>query len=137
MRRRILTGIIIFILISAGIAYSDFGSFSGNSDYSSSSSSSSSSSGSSWGDSSSGSYSDSYSTRTRTRRTAPEYNMGGNVNFIPTAGVRSPSNYDDDDDFSEIGGVVFVLAVFFIFWLIISRNSKITAIRTMAMSAST
>ena len=50
--------------------------------------------------------------------------MGGNVNFIPTAGVRSPSNYDDDDDFSEIGGVVFVLAVFFIFWLIISRNSK-------------
>ncbi|MBQ3457405.1 MAG: hypothetical protein IJG30_00440, partial [Synergistaceae bacterium] len=54
MRRKILTGIII-TLIFAGIAHSDFGSFSGNSDYSSSRSSSGSSS--SYSSSSSSSYS--------------------------------------------------------------------------------
>ena len=124
MRRKILTGIII-TLIFAGIAHSDFGSFSGNSDYSSSrssSGSSSSSSSSSYSSSSSGSY--------RTRRSAPEYNMGGSISTIPIAGVSprsgfmSSSDDDGDDSFDECGGVAFVLVVFFVFWFMIHRSSS-------------
>ncbi len=115
MKRRFLAGLIVFAtLIFAGIAYSDFGSFSGNSDYSSSHSSSSSSS------HSSSSSSGSYSTRTTTR------SSGGNVNFIPTAGVLSPhsSSSDDDDDLDEFEGVAITLFVFFVIWIIIHRSSK-------------
>ncbi|MBQ3346953.1 MAG: TIM44-like domain-containing protein [Synergistaceae bacterium] len=134
MKRRLITGIVILTtLIFAGTAYTDFGSFSGNSDYSSSRSSSSSGR-----SSSSGSYSSpstpsrSYSTRTETRRQSPEYSTGGNmaggINFIPTAGVRSRSGFmdsdDDEDSFDECGGVAFVLVVFFVFWFMIHRNSK-------------
>lgn len=133
MKRRMIPGIIILItLIFAGIAYSDFGSFSGNSDYSSSRSSSSSSSsggggfsgGDDWFDSSS-------STRTRTRRTVPEYGnapeYGTGINPGVVAGVRPRSGFmdsDDDDSFDECGGVAFVLLVFFVFWFMIHRNSK-------------
>ena len=127
MRRRIIPGIIIIItLIFAGIAYSDFGSFSGNSDYSSSSSSSGSSSGGG-GWSGGGDWSDSSTTRTRTRtsRTAPEY--GGGINPGIAAGVRHNSgsgNGLDDEDYEEFGGIAFVLLVFFVFWLMIHINSK-------------
>ncbi|MBQ7594975.1 MAG: TIM44-like domain-containing protein [Synergistaceae bacterium] len=142
MRRKILTGIIIFTaLIFAGSAYSDFGSFSGNSDYDSGSRSSSSSSSSRSSSSSSSSTSRpsrSYSTGTTTRRTTPSYNTntggGGGSNFgvIPLASgiARQNNSYDDDEEmtdeeFSECMGVLFVLTVFFIFWMIIrSKNKK-------------
>ena len=133
MRRKILTGIIIFTaLIFAGSAYSDFGSFSGNTDYDSGSRSSSSSSSSS---SSTSRPSRSYSTGTTTRRTTPSYNTntGGGSNFgvIPLASgiARQNNSYDDDEEmtdeeFSECMGVIFVLAVFFIFWMIIRNKNK-------------
>ena len=147
MRRKILTGIIILsALIFAGSAYSDFGSFSGNSDYDSGSRSSSSSSSSRSSSSSSSSTSRStsrssrsYSTGTTTRTTIPSYNTnsggGGGSNFgvIPLAsgiasGQRDNSGYDDeemtDEEFNECMGVIFVLAVFFIFWLIIRGKNK-------------
>ena len=138
MRHRLIIGIVILTtLIFASTAYTDFGSFSGNSDYSSSRSSSSSSS-SSERSSSSGSYSSpsvpsrSYRTRTENRRQSHEYSTGGNmaggIDFIPSAGLSSRSGFVDsdneDDSFDECGGVAFVLVVFFIFWFMIHRNSK-------------
>lgn len=127
MKRRIIPGIIIIItLIFAGIAHSDFGSFSGNSDYSSSSSTSSGSSsggfssGSDWSDS----YTPSSRTSTRTRR-APEYGTG--INSGIAAGVRHNTRNSgslDEEDYEEFGGIGFVLLVFFVFWLMIHINSK-------------
>ncbi len=130
MRRKILTGIIIFTaLIFAGSAYSDFGSFSGNSDYDSGSRSSSGSSGSS------STSRPGYSSGTTTRRT-PSYNTntgGSNFGVIPlasgiAAGQRDNSDLSDDEmsdeDFNECMGVIFVLAVFFIFWMIIRGKNK-------------
>ena len=126
MKRKIIPGIIIFItLIFAGVSYSDFGSFSGNSDYGSSSSSSSSSGGgfsggSDWSDS----YTPSHTTRTRSRR-ANEYGAGinpGVVAGVRQQGVRNPSL--DEEDYEEFGGIAFVLLVFFVFWLMIHINSK-------------
>ena len=124
MRRRIITGIIIITtLIFAGIAHSDFGSFSGNSDYSSSHSSSGSSS-SGWGGSSGSSLSDTFGSGSVRRHRNSE---GINPGII--AGVRSPSSSKnssglDDEDFEECGGIAFVLLVFFVFWFVIHRNSK-------------
>ena len=138
MRRRILPGLIIFItLIFAGTAYTDFGSFSGNSDYSSSRSSSASSRSSSRESTSSrsssggGSYSFP-STTTRTRR-QPDYDTGGNmaggIDFIPVQGVGPRSGFmssgGGNEDFDEYLGVAFVLFVFLVFWFMIhSRNKK-------------
>lgn len=128
MKRKIIPGIVILItLIFAGVSYSDFGSFSGNSDYDSSPSSSTSSGGgfsggSDWSDS----YTPSHSTRTRTRRTAPEYGTGINPGVAAGVrhqqGVKNPSL--DTEDYEEFGGIAFVLFVFFVFWLMIHINSK-------------
>ena len=108
MRRKIMTGIMI-MLIFAGIAYSDFGSFSGNSDYGSSRSSSTStrstSSGGGWGGS--------WSTSTTRTGFAPEYGVAGGITGITL-----------DDGGGELAGVGFVLLVFFVFWLMIHINSK-------------
>lgn len=126
MKRRFIPGIIILItLLFAGTAYTDFGSFSGNSDYSSSRSSSSSSS------SRSDSYTPPSRTRTRTRRT-PEYDTGGNmaggIGFIPQVGVSPRSGItdsgNDSETLDELGGIAFVLLVFFVFWLMIHLNNK-------------
>ena len=127
MKRKIIPGIIILItLIFAGVSYSDFGSFSGNSDYGSSSSSSSSSSGggfsggSDWSDS----YTPSHTTRTRSRH-ANEYGGGLNPGVaagIRHQGVKNPSL--DEEDTEEFEGIAFVLLVFFVFWLMIHINSK-------------
>lgn len=128
MKRRIIPGIIILItLIFAGVSHSDFGNFSGNSDYGSSSSSSSSSSGggfsggSDWSDS----YTPSHRTRTRSRH-ANEY--GGGINPGVVAGVRHQQGVKnpsfDEEDAEEFGGIAFVLLVFFVFWLMIHINSK-------------
>ena len=109
--------LILGVILFAGRAWPDFGSFSGNSDYSSSRSSSGSS----------GSSSRSYSSGNSStpRRSA------GNINVLPMAGIntgiRSGGNTDSeltDDDFNECTGVAFVLLVFFIFWFMIHRNSK-------------
>lgn len=125
MKRRFIPGIIILItLLFAGTAYTDFGSFSGNSDYSSSRSSSSSSS-------RSDSYTPPSRTRTRTRRT-PEYDTGGNmaggIGFIPQVGVSPRSGItdsgNDSETLDELGGIAFVLLVFFVFWLMIHLNNK-------------
>ena len=124
MKRRLIPGIIIFItLMFAGTAYTDFGSFSGNSDYSSSRSSSSSGGGSSTFPS---------TTRTRTdttRRSSPEYDTGsmaGGIDFIPGVGRHSGfmSSGGGDEEFDEYLGVAFVLFVFLLFWFMIHRNSK-------------
>ena len=136
MKRRVIPGIIILItLIFAGVSYSDFGSFSGNSDYSSSRSSSSSSSssgggfsgGSDWDDSDwLDSHTPSRTTRTSTRsRRAPEYGAGispGVIAGVRQLGVENPSL--DDEDYEEFGGIAFVLLVFFVFWLMIHISSK-------------
>ena len=120
MKRKIIPGIIVIItLIFAGIAYSDFGSFSGNSDYSTSERSSSS-----------GGSPAPRQPRTYTGgSTSTRSYSGGNVNVIPrTGGFSTRSGFMDDDtedeSFDEIAGVVFVLVVFFIFWFIISRRKK-------------
>ena len=131
MKRKFFIGIIIFImLIFVGSAYSDFGSFSGNSDYGSSSHSSSGggssySSSSSSSSSSSRSYSEPYR---RTRRSS------GSDNVIPfTAGAitgavsnRNSSSSEEmtDEDFDECMGVGFVLLVFLVFWFFIRRDAK-------------
>ena len=125
--------LVISITLFAAQAWPDFGSFSGNSDYSSSRSSSSSSSRSSSSRSSSSSSSSSsrsYSSgSSSTRRSTSSY--GTNINVIPLAGMTSgiTSGYDNDpgdpsDDYSECAGVGFVLAVFFIFWLMQHRKAK-------------
>ncbi len=128
MKRKILTGIVIITtLIFAGIAHSDFGSFSGNSDYSSSRSSSSSGR-----SSSSGSSSRTYSTEGSSSRTYDRPSHSGtNINVIPMAGglssrsgISSSYGEDEGEDFDEIAGVIFILAVFFVFWFMIHRGNK-------------
>ena len=106
MRRKIFLCVFVFILATLVFnrdAYSDFGSFSGNSDYGSSSSSSSGG----------------YSSGSSTRRSV---NLGSSNNFnvLPlTAGTLGGSNSDD------IEGVilVFVLVIIF-FFLIKMKKSK-------------
>ena len=126
MRRKFLTlTLILTVILFAGRAWPDFGSFSGNSDYSSSRSSSSSSSSSSRSSSSS---SRSYSSGS-TRRSSSNYDTGGgiNINTIPMAGITSgllSGGDSSSDSFDECGGVAFVLIVFFIFWFMIHRKSK-------------
>ena len=128
MKRKILTGIVIITtLIFAGIAHSDFGSFSGNSDYSSSRSSSSSGR-----SSSSGSSSRTYSTGGSSSRTYDRPSHSGtNINVIPmmggfssNSGISSSYGEDEGESFDEIAGVIFVLFVFFLFWFMIHRGNK-------------
>ena len=125
MRQKLLTLVLVIsITLFAAQAWPDFGSFSGNSDYSSSRSSSSSSS-------SNSSRSNSSSSRSSTTR---HYDSGGsygtNINVIPMAGMTSGllSSSDDsditEDDINTCGGVAFVLLVFFIFWFMTHRNAK-------------
>ncbi len=126
MKRKVIPGIIILItLLFAGVSHSDFGSFSGNSDYGSSSSSSSSSSSLGGGYSGGSDWSDSYTpsrTRTKSRR-AHEYNTGINPGVV--AGVRGVANPSlDEEDTEEFEGIAFMLLVFFVFWLMIHINSK-------------
>ena len=128
MKRKILAGIVIITtLIFAGIAHSDFGSFSGNSDYSSSRSSSSSGR-----SSSSGSSSRTYSTGGSSSRTYDRPSHSGtNINVIPmmggfssNSGISSSYGEDEGESFDEIAGVIFVLFVFFLFWFMIHRGNK-------------
>ena len=116
MRRKffVLT-VILFSIIFVSNAYSDFGSFSGNSDYSSSRSSSSSSSSSSSRSYSSG-------TTTSTRRS---YSSGSDFNVtLPSAAVarRTGNNYissnsdNSDEEFDECMGVAVVFIIFAAFW---------------------
>ncbi|MDY6410752.1 MAG: TIM44-like domain-containing protein [Synergistales bacterium] len=107
MRRKIFLCIFIFILalfVFNRDAYSDFGSFSGNSDYDSSSSSSSSSSSRSYGSGGS------------TRRSV---SLGdtNNFNVLPlTAGTLGGSTSDD------IEGVILVFVLVIIFFLLIKMK---------------
>ena len=127
-RKFLILTLILSIVLFAGSAWPDFGSFSGTSDYSSSRSSSTSShSSSSSSHSSSGS---SWSTSTSTTRTPTRRSSGSNFNSLPiagtTAGIVSNSGTSGDSDLSdnECMGVGFVLLVFFIFWFIVHRRSK-------------
>ena len=127
MQRKFLTlTLMLSILLFAAQAWPDFGSFSGNSDYSSSRSSSSSSSSSSSRSSSSSSRSYSSGSSSTTRRSS-----GTNINVIPMAGMTSGLLSDSDadsniteDDINTCGGVAFVLLVFFIFWFMTHRRAK-------------
>lgn len=125
-RKFLILTLILSIVLFAGSAWPDFGSFSGTSDYSSSRSSSTSShSSSSSSHSSSGSSWSTSTPRTPTRRSS-----SSNINSLPiagtTSGITSNSGSSGDSDLSdnECMGVGFVLLVFFIFWMIIRRNSK-------------
>ena len=127
MQRKFLTlTLMLSILLFAAQAWPDFGSFSGNSDYSSSRSSSSSSSSSSSRSSSSSSRSYSSGSSSTTRRSS-----GTNINVIPMAGMTSGLLSDSDadsniteDDINTCGGVAFVLVVFFTFWFMTHRRAK-------------
>lgn len=111
MKHKFLTGILILcVLILAGSAYSDFGSFSGNSDYSSSSSTSSRSSG--------GSYSG--SPPSRSERYSPSYNTGTNFGVIPVAGTARHSSSSDDDEW----GLAFIVLVVIVFWVAVSVSRE-------------
>ena len=118
--------IILFVILFSGRAFSDFGSFSGNSDYGSSSRSSSTSSSSSSSSSSRPSYSSSsFPTRTtRTNTTTMPIAVGsiGRTNNF----FDSDSDLEDSDEesFDECMGVAFVFLVFFAFWLISRTKNK-------------
>ena len=115
------------LIIFVGSAYSDFGSFSGNSDYGSSSRSSSSSS------SSSSSRSSSSSSRTYSRpsSSSSHRSSSSNINVVPLIGGIGGGGGEDngllapeDDEFDECMGVGCVLFVFLIFWLISRSQYK-------------
>ena len=117
MRRKILFCAIILVILVFMFnrdAYSDFGGFSGNSDYDSSSSSSSHSSSSSSGSSRS------YSSGSSTRRTT-SINLNGSNNFNVLSSTSGILGGNDSDD---IGGVIVVFVFFAIFYLLIKRKSK-------------
>ena len=122
MRRKIFTCTLIFILLflffNKKDAYSDFGGFSGNSDYDSGSHSSSSSSSSSRS-SSSGSTRDYNSRRSTRRTTSINLNDTNNFNVMSnTSGILGGSNSDD------IEGVIVVFVIFIIFFLLVSSKKK-------------
>ena len=127
MKRKISFGVIILaILIFAWNrdAYSDFGSFSGNSDYSSSRSSSGSSHSSSSSTrssrSSSSSSSRSYSSGGSSRQSTSSVNLNtNNFNAVPlAAGTLGGSNEDDID------GIIFVFVIVAIIFVMISMRKK-------------
>lgn len=128
-RKFLILTLILSIVLFAGSAWPDFGSFSGTSDYSTSRSSTRSSSSSSR--SSSSSSGSSWSTSTSTTRTPStrRSSSGSNINTLPIAGttsgiVSSTGSSDSEDSDSECIGVGFVLLVFFLFWFMIHRRSK-------------
>ena len=119
MKKKFFFSIVILILIIfSGSAFSDFGSFSGNSDYGSSSSSSSTSSRSS--------SSSSTSFPTRSSRTYSTTTMPLSVGSISRNSNIIGNSVEDDEEegFDECMGVAFVLLVFFAFWLISRSKNK-------------
>ena len=106
MRQKLFAGIVVLaviFIISTGVAWPDFGSFSGTSDYGSSSSSSSSSGRSGGGySSSSGSYT--------------------NFNFAPSTG--SAPLLDNDDNFSAVIGVIFICFILFMWFKSRKKTSE-------------
>ena len=134
MKRKILTlTLILGVMLFAGRAWPDFGSFSGNSDYSSSRSSSGSSSRSSSG--SSGGYSSGTTRRsTPSSRTydydPPRRSSGSNINVLPLAGSISgiTSGSDDsqlvDDDTAACIGVGVVFAIFALYYINVHAKAK-------------
>ncbi|MBQ7561106.1 MAG: TIM44-like domain-containing protein [Synergistaceae bacterium] len=116
MRQKFLTGLLIIALILfAGSAWPDFGSFSGNSDYGGggSSSSSESSGGGSYSSSSSGG--------------------GSDFNFSSFAGgVTTGALLDDDDNFSALVGVI--VFIFIVYMIIKSMNAKKEARRIIPIN---
>lgn len=50
--------------------------------------------------------------------------MAGGLGIIPQTGVRSLSGSNSDETLDELGGIAFVLLVFFVFWLMIHINNK-------------
>ena len=126
-RKFLILTLILSIVLFAGSAWPDFGSFSGTSDYSTSRSSTRSSSSSSTTHSSGSSW----STTTPATRTPTRRSSGSNFNALPiagtTAGITSRSGSDSGDSNltdNECMGVAFVLLVFFLFWFMIHRRSK-------------
>ena len=112
------------MLIFVSSAYSDFGNFSGNSDYGSSSNSSSTSSGGGFSSSSSSS-SESYGRRHR---------RSGTDDILPFA-AGAISGGVSGNDLNDYLGVGFVLLVAFVFWIFIritSKKSKHVLINTNA-----
>ena len=123
MKRKISFGVLILftaILIFAWNrdAYSDFGSFSGTSDYSSSRSSSNS------GSDSKPSRTSRTSTTTRTRepRTTTPINFNSNTNNFNNVGLTAGTLGGSNDD--DLGGVAFVIVVVLIFFIIIRMGKK-------------
>ena len=128
MRQKFMViALILAVTLFAGQAWPDFGSFSGNSDYSSSRSSSSSSSRSDPPSTyrPSGTTTRPYSSGT-TRRT---HSTNTDSDLLPLAGITSGllgggSSDSSDESFDECTGVAFVLLVFFLFWFLTHRKNK-------------
>ena len=121
VKRKISFGVLILaILIFAWNrdAYSDFGSFSGTSDYSSSRSSSHSDSSHSTSTRPSRT---STSTRTRERKTAP-INLSSGTDNLGNVGLTAGTLGGSNDD--DCGGVAFVFVIVLIFFIIISIRKK-------------
>ena len=119
MKRKILFGVFISAVLFFAlnrVAYPDFGSFSGNSDYSSSRSSSGSSHSSS--SSSRSNSTSSYSSSSSSHRTAPA-NFSGTNNFtaVPLAAGTLGGSNDDD-----IEGVILVFVLVLIFFMLIKMK---------------
>ena len=123
MKRKFLTlTLILGVLLLAGRAWPDFGSFSGNSDYSSSRSSSSGSSRSS----SSGSS----TRRSSSTRTYDYDRTGSNINVLPLAGsisgITSGSSSEQlvDDDTATCIGIGVVFAIFALYYINVHAKAK-------------
>ena len=119
MKRKIFVTFILAILIFAWNrdAYSDFGSFSGTSDYSSSRSSS----GSSHSSSNSSHPSSPSRSSSSSRRTTP-ISLSSGGNNLSNLGVAAGTLGGDDSD--DCGGVAFVFVIVLIFFIIISMRKK-------------
>ena len=119
MRQKFLTSLLIIALILfAGSAWPDFGSFSGNSDYGGGGGGSSSSSSGGGG---------SYSSSSSRSGGGSDFNFSSFVGGVTTGAVL-----DDDDNISAIVGLIVL--IFIIYMIIKSRNAKKEARRVIPIN---
>lgn len=130
MKRKIILALFILsATLYAHTAWPDFGSFSGNSDYSTSRSSSRSTTTTTTRTTSTPSrtYTPTY-TPTRTRTTAPSVPITAG---IAANSLRSNNTDTDDDDFTDDDmatcmGIGFVFLIFFLYWMFTRKKARKT-----------
>lgn len=134
MRQKFFTALLVLnIVLFTASAWPDFGSFSGNSDYSTSRSSTRSSSSSSSSSSSTRTTSTpsrTYTpTPTRTRTTAPSVPLTAGIaanSLRQSTGPDRDTDDFDDDDFATCMGIGFVFLIFFMYWMFTRKKAKKT-----------